>query len=87
MVEILRFFEELIRIRHMCEALVQILHTSGIINIRIWSTNFTFGKCSELVTDIQVNVYIGNMLSRLSFQNRRLLKIKWSYHNYFSAYL
>ena len=28
-----------------------------------------------LVTDIQVNVYIGNTLSRLSFQNWRMLKL------------
>ena len=30
----------------------------------------------KLVTGIQVNVYIGNTLSRLSFQNWRMLKIK-----------
>ena len=31
---------------------------------------------NRLVTDIQVNVYIGNTLSRLSFQNWRMLKFK-----------
>ena len=31
---------------------------------------------SRLVTNIQVNVYIENTLSRLSFQNWRMLKIK-----------
>ena len=35
-----------------------------------------------LVTDIQVNVYSGNTLSRLSFKNGRMLKIKQSYLTY-----
>ena len=33
-------------------------------------------KIHPLVTDIQVNVYIGNTLSRLSFRNWRMLEIK-----------
>ena len=39
-----------------------------------------------LVTDIQVNVYIENMLLRLGFQNCHMLKIKYTYLYYYSAY-
>ena len=41
-----------------------------------------------LVTDIQVNVYIGNTLSRLRFQNWLIKCWRLNYHPYyFSAYL
>ena len=41
---------------------------------------------NKITADIHVNVYIGNKLTRLSFQSWHLLKIKLSYLNYFSTY-
>ena len=44
--------------------------------LAVFSDSICGPSTHGLVTDIQVNVYIGNKLWRLSFQSSHLLKIK-----------
>ena len=70
--------------------LIRLLESIISIRRRLTGGGGGMGLLGDVLTcapDGLVNVYIGNTLSRLSFQNPLMLKIKQSYLHHFSAYL